>query len=204
MVAHVVVHAVGEAELDGARAPVHRAVEERRAAIGARLVVTRGSVVGCRLVVLQPRATGGLDLGLEVGVQLLEQHLLLPDLDRVSCAERAVPRLGGACGERAVLHAPLAEQLDQPDRRRDDADRADDARGEDKDLVARGGDVVPARRTNIGCVAEQLDVRVLLAQLLQPRVQQRGLRRRAAGRVELQDNAPRLHLEGLLQNWLER
>ena len=40
MVAHVVVHAVGEAELDGARAPVHRAVEERRAAVGARLVVT--------------------------------------------------------------------------------------------------------------------------------------------------------------------
>ena len=36
---HVVVHAVGEAELDGARAPVHRAVEERRAAVGAGLVV---------------------------------------------------------------------------------------------------------------------------------------------------------------------
>ena len=141
--------------------------------------------------------------GEDLGVLVLGEHLAAArpdDLDEVVVhflLDRAQPRhvlrllrlervedhLGLAGRVDAALHPDLAHRVDEAEAGGDDADRADDRRRIDDDLVAGAGDHVAARRAD---VLDEDDDRLLL--LLGERadalVDQVRLDRRAARRID--------------------
>ena len=113
--------------------------------------------------------------------------------------ERIEHRLAFARRVEPPFDTELLDQLVEPERSADDADRADDRGGVAHDLVSRARDHVAARG---GDVLDEGDHRpgVLLGKLADTLMDQMRLNRRAARRVDGQRHGgSRLHGEGALQ-----
>eukprot|EP00962_Isochrysis_galbana_P044524 scaffold17307_cov119-Isochrysis_galbana.AAC.2 len=158
---HVFVQSICQPKLDGFPAHEDRAVEESLSALAPGLVVPRLARIGCSLGVLEPVAPARRHFGLEILVDLLQQPSRLLDRHRIPRLKGRVAIFRRPNGQCAVFQAPLLEELDDAKIVRLDADRAD-YRGRDHvDLVAGGCDVIPARGTHLGTIAEKFDLGML-------------------------------------------
>ncbi|ABA47770.1 hypothetical protein BURPS1710b_2914 [Burkholderia pseudomallei 1710b] len=166
---------VGEAELDALRARPEKPGENVR-----RFVQARAAAVLHRLD--------------ELRVDLVEHFLRVRIHLRRLRRERIEEALVLARRMQAPLDAQLAHQAGEAEPVHQHADRADDARLVDVDLVRRRRDVVAARRAHVGDDDVKRLRRILLAQPPDLVVDDARLHRAAARAVDLQHDADRARI----------